>query len=226
MQNPRIILLSGMGADARVFAKQKEAIPEIEIPEWIEPIDNESLASYAERFAAIINPAEPCIIGGASFGGFVALEMIRHLNPLACFLIGSVRSPTELPASFKALRTVSNTAQFLPFTAATLLSKIALRSGGNYSGGHVKELLTQLSDADASFLRWASQAVLEWDHAIETYQTPIYQIHGERDFVLPVRGTNPDTIVANAGHALSISHPHEVTTFIKHCLSAHRMPRI
>lgn len=33
-----LILMSGMGADARVFAKQTEAIPQITVPAWIEPL--------------------------------------------------------------------------------------------------------------------------------------------------------------------------------------------
>ena len=49
-------MLSGMGADARVFAKQIEAIPQIVVPTWIDPLPKESLPSYAERFANTINP--------------------------------------------------------------------------------------------------------------------------------------------------------------------------
>ena len=45
------ILLSGMGADARVFARQMEAIPQIMVPEWTPPMQKDSLESYAERLA-------------------------------------------------------------------------------------------------------------------------------------------------------------------------------
>lgn len=222
MQNPRIILLSGMGADERVFSEQMKAIPEIGVPEWIDPLPNESLKAYARRFAEQIHPKEPCVIGGASFGGFVALEMIRHINPLACILIGSVRSPSELPDTFKAMKAFSNTARFLPMEAATLLSKVALRSRGNYSESHMTALLRQLSKSDASFLRWACQAVMQWNGPIETGPVPIYQIHGEKDFVLPARNTQANVIVSGAGHALSMSHPDEVTAFIQQNLSSIR----
>src|SRR5687767_7745630 len=97
MQPPPLILLSGMGADERVFAPQLQAFPQLVVPKWIEPKADESLASYAARFAAGVDPKQPCFIGGASFGGFVAMEMARHLDAIAVFLIGSVRSPAELP---------------------------------------------------------------------------------------------------------------------------------
>jgi pimeloyl-ACP methyl ester carboxylesterase len=78
--NSPIIMLSGMGADARVFESQIESIPQMMVPAWIDPLPIESLASYAARLADKINPGEACFVGGASFGGFVALEMIRHLG--------------------------------------------------------------------------------------------------------------------------------------------------
>jgi hypothetical protein len=82
--------MSGMGADARVFSKQIEALPQITVPEWIDPLPKESLASYSKRLAKAIDPGRPCYIGGASFGGFIALEMIQHLDVKACFLIGGL----------------------------------------------------------------------------------------------------------------------------------------
>ena len=40
-------------------------------------------------------------------------------------------------------------------------------------------------------------------------------MNGENDPVLPVKNTKPDTVVPGAGHALSMSHPDEVTAFLK-----------
>ena len=210
-------MFSGMGADARVFRRQLESIPQMVVAEWMDPLPGESLASYAARLAEKINPGEPCFVGGASFGGFVALEMINHLDVIGCFLVGSVRSPDEFPGRFKALKKISHAADALPFELATLLSKVALLSGASSSGPHVTELMKQLSESEASFLRWACRAVLEWEGP-STGNTPIHQIHGEKDAVLPARHTSPDKIIPGAGHALSMSHPDEVTGFLKSIL--------
>src|SRR5262245_19159901 len=88
-----LILIPGMGADGRIFRAQHTAFQNLCVPKWITPLRNESLASYARRFAAIINPHQPCYLGGASFGGVVALEMARYLDVRVVFLIGSLRSP-------------------------------------------------------------------------------------------------------------------------------------
>lgn len=204
-----------MGADARVFAKQIEAIPQIVVPVWIDPLPKESLSSYAKRLAIEINPDRPCFVGGASFGGFVAVEMIRHLDVKACLLVGSVRTPDEFPITIKALRKLVGAADAIPFEVATLLSKVALVSSGSFLRAHWSDLVTQMSESDAAFLRWACRATLEWRGVTSIGNAPIYQIHGAKDLVLPVKNTTPDVIVADAGHALSMSHPDAVTEFLR-----------
>jgi len=210
-----LIMLSGMGADARVFEKQREAIPQMIVPEWINPHPRESLASYAARLADKNNPGKPCYIGGASFGGFLALEMIQQLDVIGSLLVGSVRSSSEFPRGFQSLRKISRVADVLPFEVVTMLSKLLLISSGSLSDSHLTDLISQMSESDASFLRWACRAVLEWDGEANTGDTAIYQIHGEKDFVLPPKNTKPDAIIANAGHAISMSHPDDVIQFLK-----------
>jgi len=209
-----LLLLSGMGADERVFAAQMQAIPNLMVPKWIAPEAGESLARYAERFASYIAPGEPCFIGGASFGGFVAVEMVRHLDTLGCFLIGSVRSPAEFPRSFQALRKAARATTVIPFELASLLSKAALLSSGALTGKHTATLLAQMADSDAAFLRWACRAVLEWDGPAASIRVPVFQIHGAKDIVLPAANSRADEIVAGAGHALSMTHPQAVTDFL------------
>ena len=215
---PPLILLSGMGADGRVFAAQAAAIAELSVPSWVDPLPGESLASYASRLAEAVNPGRPCFIGGASFGGFVALEMVKHMEVLACFLIGSVRSPAELPKRITALRTVADGPVAFPFELASAFSTWAVASAGALSSAHAKGLLEQMSNSDASFLRWACRAVLKWEGTPPIGDVPIHHIHGQNDHVLPAELTRPDVVVPGAGHALSMSHPQEVTDFLKKCM--------
>ncbi len=211
---PPLLLLSGMGADERVFAAQLQDLPQLMVPKWITPEAGESIARYADRLAVHINPGAPCFIGGASFGGFVALELVRHLDVLGCFLIGSARAPEDFPPSFRALRKMAGITGIVPFELANLLSKAALLSGGGLLNQHAAALLSQMADTDAAFLRWACRAVLEWDGPGETGRVPIFQIHGAQDRVLPASRATAAEIVPDAGHALSLSHPQAVTAFL------------
>src|SRR4051794_1621671 len=103
-ENLPIILLPGMAADDRLFRLQRDTLPGLITPAWIEPCDREPLIAYARRIARCIDPGGPCFVGGASFGGLVALEMAVHLRAEACFLVASVRSDRELLWRFRALR--------------------------------------------------------------------------------------------------------------------------
>ncbi len=153
-----LILLSGMGADERLFHHQREAFPQLIVPMWIEPEPQESLASYARRLALLIDPDVPCFVGGASFGGLVAMEMARHLDTIACFLIASVRSTDELPWQIRVLRPLNRLGTkhaerliiLLPLLFKPLIPKRTWRKIGRYT------------HPDAAFLRWASLAVLSW----------------------------------------------------------------
>ena len=105
--DPTLILLPGMAADGRIFRHQRAALPGIRTPDWIEPHDREPLADYAQRFAQAITTCGRCFIGGASFGGIIALEMAAHLQAEACFLVASVRSDRELPWRKRAIRPIA-----------------------------------------------------------------------------------------------------------------------
>lgn len=105
--DPPLILLPGMAAGGRLFRLQRAALPCLCTPDWIEPFDREPLTDYAQRFAQSIAPGGRCFVGGASFGGIVALEMAAHLHAEACFLVASVRSDSELPWRLRALRPVA-----------------------------------------------------------------------------------------------------------------------
>jgi len=204
-----------MGADARMFAHQIAAIPQIQVPQWIAPSAHESLSAYAERFAGHVNPRRRCYIGGASFGGFVALEMSRHLDVAACFLIGSVQGPEEFPNSLRALRMVPQAADVIPFEIAAFVCRSAHLAGGTSGESAPISVMSQFSEADSSFISWACRAVLEWNGMKGYVPVPVHHIHGENDHILPAAKTNADCIIPGAGHLLSITHPSEVTAYLR-----------
>src|SRR5260221_587394 len=105
----RLLLLPGVGADRRLFDAQRSCAANLRVIEWIDPVaPDEPLTNYARRLASTIEPSLPFVLGGASFGGMVALEVARHIQPDAVILIGSCRSPSSLPAIYRFLRALSD----------------------------------------------------------------------------------------------------------------------
>jgi pimeloyl-ACP methyl ester carboxylesterase len=222
--DPPLILLPGMGADARLFRPQLAAFPNAVVPPWLPPEPRESLTEYARRFAATIDPGQPSFVGGASFGGFVALEMAPHLSALGCFLIGSARAPSDLPARIRVLRPFGRVIGALPFGLIGPVSWVTRQTVGRVSHPLTRAFLRQLQDAESAFLRWGTRAVLTWVPSPETAAVRVFQIHGDRDRILPPSRTRADTILPGAGHLISLTHGQAVNNFLRRHMMAASCP--
>lgn len=217
-----------MGADRRLFQRQIAAFEQLIIPDWIDPEPGETLPSYAKRMARAIDPGGPCFVGGASFGGMLAVEMSRHLDAKACFLIGSIRSPDELPFRAGILKPLAYLPPSCSLRLAAWLARAGLALAGRWLRPTVCSLLRQLVDADGRFIRWASLAILGWKPSPgDTSDTPVpvLQIHGDRDWVLPHRLTRPDVLVKGGGHLIPITFPEEVNDFLRSRLGSSKSAR-
>jgi pimeloyl-ACP methyl ester carboxylesterase len=207
-----IILLSGMAADERLFTAQRAAFPNLRVQPWLPPLPGESLRAYAARLARLIDPGRPCILGGASFGGLVALELVRHLPARACILIGSVRSPAALSWRWRVLRPVA----LLGPDALGTLAGLGARLGRRFLARGRLRTLQRLARPEAEFVRWAICAVMRWRPGPVPPRVPVYHIHGSTDRVLPVWRARPQptVVVPGGAHALSLFNPIAVNEFI------------
>jgi hypothetical protein len=202
-----ILLLSGLATDERLFAVQRARFPSLVVPKWIDPSPGETLPSFAARMARVVDPGCPCVVGGASFGGAVALEMAIHLSAMACVLIGSVRSPAEIPWQWRALgpllgpRRLYIAARCLTSTCGWCLPRRAVRG------------LARLANPSAEFIRWGTCAILNWRPSAACQKVRVFQIHGAADRTLPI-AQSPDVLVAGGQHALSLFNAAAVNEFL------------
>jgi pimeloyl-ACP methyl ester carboxylesterase len=217
----RLILLSGMGADARVFEHQLTTFSQAICPPWIPPHAGETLTAYAERFAHALRLAisdEPCVLGGASFGGFVAAEMARHLAVRALILVGSVKSPSELPPVIRGSNMLAAAASAMPFSLVRPLCRLIDILPESSVRLRTRQILQQAGDADDSFLKWACIAVMRWQDNTQPIPCPVHHIHGTADRILPIRYTRPTHVVRGGGHVLTMTHPDQVNALIADAL--------
>jgi pimeloyl-ACP methyl ester carboxylesterase len=205
-----IILLPGLNGDARIFGPQAAAFPSLRSARWLEPGKSESLAAYAERMARTLDPGRPCLIGGVSFGGVVALEMARHLQVRVCVLIASSRDVDGLPAAVRILRPI---AAVVPPIALTLGIRCGAASAAS-AAPRFHRRIARLSPAEFAFRRWALQALLTW-RVRDVPECPVVQIHGQHDATFAASRTKADVILPHAGHLLSLTHAEQVSSFIR-----------
>lgn len=216
---PPMLLLPGLGADRRLFDRQRAAFPALTVPDWIAPERGESLADYGRRMAEAARAGGARWIGGSSFGGMVALEMSRHMPVDGVILIGSCRTPSAIAGKLRCLSAIG---RWLPDSMSVrgkVLVGIGLKALQPFDDQQRALLVSMLEDVPDGFLRWGSRAIAQWPGAGDV-AAPVYHIHGDQDRVIPLRGVKPDRVIHGAGHALSLTHADEVNTFIRHVLAS------
>lgn len=210
---PYLVLYSGLAADCSVFAPQKLAFPGLVVPDWPIPNYSETLDQYARRLAAELPKDGRLILGGASFGGIVSLHVAEHVRAHAVVLIGSVQSPSELPRYAKWARPLKSLIRYLPVRSLQSCCLPLLLLIARLQFTHLVNLMRQFQNADPIVIKWSLMRILDWRDCPQP-TCPIVHIHGKRDHVLPMRYTNPDHVVLDGGHVLSLSNPREVNAVI------------
>lgn len=210
-----VIVFSGIAADESLAMPQKLAFPNLVVPGWPCPMERESLSSYCERLADDLRPINALAIGGISFGGIIGLEVARFLKPQCIILIGSLRSPNELPWRIRALRPFLPLLPWIPISwMQWLAAAVPLWSAP------LASIVKQFRQADPLTLRWSILHILKWKGAPKL-ECPIYQIHGDRDFVFPISLTRPDEVIRGGGHLISLTRSKQVNAFIRRCIESH-----
>ncbi|HYE61811.1 MAG TPA: alpha/beta hydrolase [Phycisphaerales bacterium] len=220
MDQVRLVMLPGLGARGFMYAPQRGAFPELEVVEWIPHVRGETLAEYAGRMAATVGGAGPVVIGGISFGGHVALEMVQHLRARmevrGVVLIAASRTARGVRPVLRGL------AWLAPYAPARVLQpiRVPLIQSGRWLLGPLnaegKRVVAELARrVDARFALWSYGAMARWPGInVERLGVPVWEVHGSRDRVIPVGRVTPDRVVEGGGHLVNVTHAAEVNAFL------------
>lgn len=204
----KIFALSGLGADDRVFKfleLEHELIPVL----WLEPSSKESIIDYSKRLIVEygIDKEEHFGILGVSFGGLVAVEMSKILNPKFTVLISSVERKNELRSFFKLPGSVFFL-KLLPkwmFMPPKPIARFLF-------GAENKELLYSiLDDTNLTFAKWAVLELVSWKNTNKLEN--LIKIGGSKDRILPPTGKN-GIIIDGGGHFMIVDKANQVSKII------------
>ncbi|WP_205503980.1 alpha/beta fold hydrolase [Rufibacter psychrotolerans] len=216
MTPPPLFLLSGLGADERLFQFLQLQHPNPVVIQWIAPLPNESLGAYAGRLLAQLGPiAEPPVLVGLSFGGMVAQELARRIPVRRVILLSSLANTGDLPWYYRAggfLRLQ----HLVPFQLAKRWTAPTAWLFGAQTPAEKKILAAIVRDTDPAFLRWALTAILRWRHTAPVPNRVI--IHGDRDKILPVPHQAGVHVVQGGEHLMVMSRAAEVSALLNRYL--------
>jgi pimeloyl-ACP methyl ester carboxylesterase len=208
----KVYCIPGIGADYRLFTHIR--LPEGYTPSyihWVDPLEKEKLSDYAFRLTGQIDTSNPFILVGVSLGGMMAVEIAKRVPPVCTIIISSIPVTTHLPGYFRFAGKLGMgkliPASFLKIASSTKHA-LTMRSAANR-----KLMFDIIRAGDDRFIRWALNAVLEWEN--KEVPQPFYHIHGTRDEIFPISLTVPTHIVEKGGHMSLVSQPEVVNSMLK-----------
>jgi pimeloyl-ACP methyl ester carboxylesterase len=210
-----IYILSGLGADERIFQKLDFSGFNISFIRWEVPAKKETIEQYASRLLIQITNTRPILIG-LSFGGLIAIEIAKQIETEKVILIASAKTKEEIPALYRKGGKLK-LQKLLP---------IQLLKGNNPFSAWVfrdasdseKQLLKSIfSETNDIFLKWAIDTAVSWEN--ETCLKNITHIHGTSDRIFPIRFVNCDVKIENGGHLLTLKHAAEISDILRTLIS-------
>ncbi len=207
-----VYLLSGLGADKRVFDFVDLSGYNTVHIYWVDPAGCVSIEAYAQKLIDQITTSNPILVG-VSFGGMVAVELSKLIATEKIILISSAVTIQDIPLRYKVLGALRLN-KLVPPTALTQPNSLLFWLFGAQSV-HDKNLLrTILRDTDVNFLTWALDKIMHWKNTIVP-QNAIC-IHGTHDKMLPMQ--NPHYTINKGGHLMIVNRAKEVSAFVQKAL--------
>lgn len=207
-----IYVLSGLGADERVFKSIDFSERNVTFVKWISPAQDESIDSYAKRLLSQIGSARPTLIG-LSFGGMMAIEICKQIDVSKVILISSAKTKSEIPFYFRwfGLLGLHKIIPALILTKSNWLVRWLFGVEDEIEKVTLEEIL---SETDPLFSKWAIGKIVIWEN--DYIPKNITHIHGTTDKLLPM--TNCDFEIKGGGHLMILNKAQEISKLLEHIL--------
>lgn len=210
--SPHIYIISGLGADERVFCNLNLKQSSFTHLKWIAHNHNETIAAYALRLCKQITHPNPTIIG-LSFGGMMAIEISRHIPTEKIILISSAKTIDDLPWYYHFVGKY-NLHKLVPnyiYRNTNLLTNYLF---GIQSITEKRLLKSIMKEADMNFTNWAIDKIVHWENVY--IPENVTHIHGTNDHILPLK--NCDYEIEKGGHLMILNHAEEINILLKKLL--------
>jgi pimeloyl-ACP methyl ester carboxylesterase len=207
-----IYLLSGLGADKRVFDFVDFSGFKVNHVDWIAPTNNESIERYAKRLVGQIKTNRPIIIG-VSFGGIMAVEIAKQIETEAVILISSAKTRFEIPFYFRIIGQLG-LSKLVPPSIFKTVNNLTYWFFGTKTKKENELLKAIIKETDNKFLKWAIDKIVNWRN--KTMLTNLTHIHGTDDKILPLK--TADFKVSNGGHLMIVNKGKDIAGIVRQIL--------
>ena len=218
-QKTVIYCFPGQGSDARIFGSihVDTTLFELVFVEYGTPEKWMNMKEFAYSLKNEIDTLNRYILLGVSLGGMICAELSESLNPWKTILISSAKNKNELPFHYRFQKTIPLYKMFpkgFLLTGAKIMQPI-VEPDRKKNKDIFKDMLNK---KNAAYMKRTIHLIINWER--ETNTKKIYHIQGNNDHTLPVRHIkNPDFIVENGSHMMTLTRGTEISNILKQILS-------
>jgi pimeloyl-ACP methyl ester carboxylesterase len=207
-----IYLISGLGADERVFQRLDYQHHKPIYIHWIAPKHKESIRDYATRLLTQITSEKPWLLG-VSFGGMIATEIAQQMDCEGIILVSTTTTREEIPVLYR-LAGKLHLHRCLPTALLKRANAFTCWLFGMKTIPEKQLLKSILQDTERLFLSWAINAILHWDNRKPINYT--LRLHGSKDRILPISNLNDtDVVILDGGHLMIYSNADTVNAVLQ-----------
>lgn len=207
---PIIYIISGLGADKRMFQYFSFEGYEVVHLDWISPLENENLQHYAFRISENINN-ENAILIGLSFGGMLAIEISKIKKFKKIFLLSSAKTKHEIPFYLRLLGKL-NVLKIIPVSFLRKVNFLTYFVFGAKTDAEKVLLKDIIKNTEVTFLKWALHEIINWKN--ENYPENVIHIQGNRDLILPHYFVKYNYLVEGGTHFMTLNQSKKIEKLI------------
>lgn len=227
-----LFLIPGLGADRELFYPQLDCLGDrLTVLDdcgdeslWRQTPSMQTAANaYIDFLQPLISQNTPYVIGGMSFGGSLAMEMLQQIHqrpavpsPARVLLIASNRTADTVSTSFRINRKIgSRLPRWMIQRSLGFASNLFARRESLDQDDSRR--LRQMADrADIGKLLWGAEAIANWTLADDDIRhlAAVEQIHGRHDWVIPPTKRHVTETIDDGKHLITWTHRAQVNQWI------------
>ena len=213
----KLFLISGLGADERLFKNLDLSGFEVIPVKWIQPDPQDSLTSYATKLIQQFGIGANSNVIGVSLGGMLTVEIAKQVNLKHAIIISSIKSGSEAPWYFSFFRNVP-VHKIISGGFVKKMGPVIRPMFGVLAGNKEAPLFySMLENSDPQFLTWAMRAVLEWNG--EPAPTKINHIIGDKDLIFSYKKINDAVVIPQGDHMMVFTRAKQLSPIIQNILN-------
>jgi pimeloyl-ACP methyl ester carboxylesterase len=206
-----IYLIPGVGANDMVFKNIELPGYEVVHLKWPKHKKHEPLQSYVKKLVPQIKTDTQPILLGLSFGGIVAMELAKLVNPYKTILISSIKTHHERPLKLMFL----NSLKFHRLLPGKLVVQFRFWLNwllGKLSAEDWELVELMIREANIEFNEWAVDQAINWHN--DEVPDNVVHIHGTSDRIFPSFYVRKAIWIKGGSHFMIVNRAKEISKII------------